>query len=346
MIPRERFLASTIDTGVTEAIERVLASGNYILGPEVERFERHFAEFVGKKHCIACGSGTDALFLALKGIHALGPIRVPTLTAQATVAAVVQAGCQPHFVDITEEYHMDPEGIGSGFETAILVHLYGRKADYHLYTGDGPGNLVIGDYAQHVSQGCQAEPIGCYSFYPTKNLAALGDAGAVCVDSNEVASRIRGLRQYGWQDGTRKSDVAGGVNSRMDEIQAAVLNFRLGQLEWNNIQRTYVAEVYKSQFEGYPLVLPNSPQHVYHQYVVRTEKRDELFDYLRARNIMAGIHYPELCHEMLPYRFYATGKEFPVAKQIASEILSLPVYPAMTSEEVLEVCEAVQSFFD
>jgi dTDP-4-amino-4,6-dideoxygalactose transaminase len=358
--PRAGFLAlrSRIDIAIIQVIE----SGSYILGQQVQGFEQEFSAFVGVRHGIGVGSGTDALVLALKGIG-VGPedyVATVSHTAVATAAAIELAGAKPLLVDIDPKtYTMDPAALAAALErppgrvaAVIPVHLYGQPADLDpiAATTARAGAVLIEDAAQShgALHGARVTGsigrIGCFSFYPTKNLAALGDGGLVVTNDDELAERMRSLRQYGWRD-RYVSDVPG-LNTRLDELQAAILRVKLTRLEAENQHRREIAIAYDSGCQGLPLTLPSrqpNTSHVFHQYVVRSTRRDHLQRALRARGIGTNIHYPVPVHLQPAYRGrIAIGPGgLSASERAAREVLSLPMFPQLTDEQVGRVISGV-----
>jgi dTDP-3-amino-3,4,6-trideoxy-alpha-D-glucose transaminase len=338
----------------------VLAGGWYILGPATHAFEKAFAAFCGVDHAVGVGNGTEALHLALVALG-VGPGDEVITVANAAVyeaLTILQTGARPVFVDVDERsYNLDPAlleiAITSRTKAIMPVHLYGRMADMDaiLAIAARHGLPVVEDCAQAhgaISRGRAAGSMGacgCFSFYPTKNLGALGDGGMIVTDDAALAEKLRRLRQYGWE---RKyySTEPGGVNSRLDELQAALLQVKLGHLaEWNALRRQW-AECYDDLLTGTGLILPETPrngEHVYHLYVVRTKERDRLQAALRESGIGADIHYPLPAHLQPIYTHLAPAGSLPVTERLANEVLSLPMYPELTQAEVEAVAAAVRT---
>ena len=349
----------SIKAELDAAALRVLASGWYILGPEVRACEESFAASVGVGHAVGVGSGTEALHLALVALG-IGPDDEVITVANAAVyeaLTILQAGARPVFVDVDERsFNLDPALLEAAITpqtSAIMpVHLYGRMAnmDAIMAVANRHGLPVIEDCAQSHGAalgGRVAGSIGacgCFSFYPTKNLGALGDGGMVVTHDAALAEKLRRLRQYGWE---RKyySTEPGGVNSRLDELQAALLHVKLRHLaEWN-ARRRQLAEIYDGLLSGTDLVLPEAPQdgaHVYHLYVVRAKERDRLQERLRERGVGTDIHYPLPAHLQPIYTHLAPAGGLPVTERLAREVLSLPIYPELTQQEVEAVAVAVR----
>jgi dTDP-4-amino-4,6-dideoxygalactose transaminase len=352
---------------IDAAVARVLDSGWYILGREAEAFEARFAGFVGVAHGIGCGNGTDALELALRacGIGAGDLVFTVSHTAVATVAAIERAGATAVLIDIEEGgFCMDPAAFERALKAppkgrpaaVIPVHLYGEPAalDEIGALARAHGLRLVEDAAQsHGAQyrGRMAGSIGdfgCFSFYPTKNLGALGDAGGVVTDNAELAAAAREIREYGWRD--RYVSAVPGINTRLDPLQAGILNAKLDRLEQDNARRQAIAARYDTGLAGLPLKLPtrrNSATHVFHQYVVRTVKRDRLREHLRQAQIGTGIHYPLPVHLHPAYR----GR-VPVGpgglcqgEKTAREILSLPMFPQLSNDAIDRVIAEIRRFF-
>ena len=350
---------------IDEAIARVLASGWYILGEEVRRFEEEFAAAMGANWCLGLASGTDAIELALRACGVSGEDRVLTVshTAVATVSAIARIGAIPVFIDVDPcRYTMAPDHLAAVLampasrtaKALIVVHLYGQPADMDalLPLARERGLTVIEDCAQaHAATvggrfvGTLGD-IGCFSFYPTKNLGALGDGGAVIGNNPQIANQVRQLREYGWQ--TRYISEVVGFNSRLDELQAAVLRAKLPFLERENARRQNIANRYDFALAGCPLQLPlrvpNSPS-VFHQYVVATERRDLLREAMRAEGVASLIHYPRAVHQQPAYADPSyCPLPLPHTKNVVERILSLPMHPELTDAEVARVGEVVSTF--
>ncbi|MFB0534201.1 MAG: DegT/DnrJ/EryC1/StrS family aminotransferase [Anaerolineae bacterium] len=346
---------------VNEAVARVLESGWFILGQEVEAFEREFAAYCGLSHGIGVGSGTEALHLALLacGVGEGDEVITVPHTAVATVAATELTGARPVFVDIDPaSYTIAPDQLESRItartRAVIPVHLYGQAADLDpvLDIAQRHGLTVVEDCAQAhgtVYKGRRVGSFGrvaCFSFYPTKNLGAYGDGGMVVTDDGALAQKVRLLRQYGWKK--RYVSSLKGLNSRLDELQAAILRVKLRHLdEWNEARRAR-ARLYDELLAGSGVATPiemDYGRHVYHLYVVRCPHRNELRNHLAERGVGTAIHYPVPIHLQEAYRDlgYQRG-DFPVTEACADEILSLPMYPDLREDEVREIAELVKEY--
>lgn len=349
---------------IDQAIRRVLDSGRYVLDGEVAAFERAFAAYVGVGHAVGVGSGTDALFLSLKalGVGAGDEVVTVSMTALATVAAVRMTGATPVLVDVDPVSRtMAPAGLEQALSprtrAVIPVHLYGHMADMAaiLALTRPLGVPVIEDCAQaHGAGNRQGRAgslgaLGCFSFYPTKNLGAIGDGGAIVTDDAGLAETLRRMRQYGWDD-RRHAGGGEGVNSRLDELQAAILSAKLPGLDADNGRRRALALRYHAGLSGLPLDLPAARPDgvaVHHLYVIALERRDALRDHLKARGIETGIHYAEPAH---CHGGYAAGVRLPASglpetERLARRVLSLPLYPELDPAEVDMVITAVREFF-
>ena len=348
---------------IQSAINRVLESGDYILGEEVASFERAFAEYCGVEHAVGVGSGTDALILALKALG-IGPgdeVVTVSHTAVATVAAILASGATPVLVDVEEAcMTLDPAALDAAVtqrsKAVIAVHLYGQAADLDpiLACARRHGLAVIEDCAQAAGGRYRGRrlgsigDVGCFSFYPTKNLGAIGDGGIILAREEKIAARVRRLRQYGW-DNARETHEAG-LNSRLDPLQAAVLHAKLPHLDSDNARRAAIAGQYERGFKDLPIATPSErsgTQHAYHLYVVACAQRDALMAHLSDRQIGCAIHYPVPVHRQRGYveRIIQPGGGLPVTERICRQILSLPLYPELSDADVERVIAAVRSLF-
>ena len=345
---------------IDRAMRRVVESGWYLLGDELATFEREYARYVGAEHCVGVANGLDALRLTLEALG-VGPgaeVIVPSNTYIATWLAVTQVGATvvPVEPDLAT-FNIDPAGIEDAItprtRVIIPVHLYGQPADVDAIHDIARRHSlrVVEDAAQAHGARVRAGPIGArdvvtWSFYPGKNLGALGDAGAVTTDDADVGDRLRVLRNYGSR--FKYHNEVRGHNSRLDEIQAAVLRAKLGHLDEWNARRAAQAQRYACELNATDLALPVVPDWadpVWHLYVVRSGARDALRAHLSANGIDTLIHYPVPPHRQpacADMRFDPDA--FPIASTIANEVLSLPIGPHMTSDQQALVIEAVKSF--
>ena len=346
---------------IGEAIGRVLDSGRYVLGPEVEAFEAEFAEYCGARHCVTTASGTDALELAGRacGVGPGDEVVTVSLTMAATAFALRRTGATVRFADVdAATYTMDPRGAaevsGAGIRALLPVHLYGQCAameDLERLAQEH-GAWLIEDVAQaHGARfrGRRAGTlghIGCFSFYPTKNLGGYGDGGAVVTDDASLAERVRMLRDHGRGADGRHVTVAG--NSRLDELQAAVLRVKLRHLDgWNDARRR-LASVYAERLAGLPLTLPHAHprgEHAYHLYVVRTPRRDELRAHLKGAGVETGIHYAPPVHLHPAWEDAAPPGGLAATEECARTVLSLPMYPELSETDAGRVADCIHEFF-
>jgi dTDP-3-amino-3,4,6-trideoxy-alpha-D-glucose transaminase len=326
------------------AFRRVLESGRIVLGPEVEAFEHAFAQLTGTAEAVGVASGTDALELALRalGLPRHSEVIAPNLTAAATATAIVRAGHRPVLVDVDREtLTIDPERAATArtAETAavVAVHLYGRPAPVEELLD--LGLPVIEDAAQAHGLRIGGRPAGslgvagCFSFYPTKNLGAFGDAGAVVTSDRDLAERVRELRVYG--DRPRHFARRLGTNSRLDELQAALLRVRLTRLEAENRRRAEIAAAYDAALGR------TSPDGVNHLYVLRSDRRDELRSRLAEAGIETTVHYPWTISEQPAFEAARHGSTFDVSTTATREVLSLPCYAHLTEAEQQTVVAAL-----
>jgi len=345
------------------AIARVQDRGHYILGPEVEAFEREFAAYCGAASCIAVANGTDALELALRAldIRAGDDVAAVANAGGYATTAIGAVGAMPVYVDVDDATLLiEPASfarrITARMRAVVVTHLYGRMADVGAIARIAIERRIalVEDCAQ--AHGAQRDgkkagtfgAIGCFSFYPTKNLGALGDGGAVVTSRTDVADRVRALRQYGW---TTKyvSSVAGGRNSRLDELQAALLLAMLPRLDGWNQQRRDIAARYSAGIR-HPRVACPAPRpasdesSVGHLYVVRTPQRDALKAHLAAHGMPYDVHYPVPDHRQPALQAAFAGCTLPVTDALAMEVLSLPCFPEMTDAEVADVIACVNGW--
>lgn len=344
---------------ILSAVARVLESGHYILGPEVTSFEDSFASYCGAAHAVGVNSGTDALTLSLRAMG-IGPgdeVITVSMTAIATVSAIIACGATPVLVDVDPVYYTICPDAFAGMITektkaVIPVHLYGQPADMDAIM------LVANQYKLYVIEDCAQSvgalyngkrvgsigDVGCFSFYPTKNLGAIGDGGAVVTRNSDLNDRILRQRQYGWNNDRITEEP--GLNTRLDEIQAAILNVKLKYIDDDNERRALIAGLYEQGLQehdlGLPKAKPNS-SHVYHLYVITAPRRDELANQLRDKGIGTGVHYGAAAHEHRGYdnlcRLPDNG--LPNTERLVSSILSLPMYPELSHGEVQTIISSI-----
>ena len=349
-----------ISSEIAEALDDVFRAGFFVLGEQLERFEREFADYLGAGYACGVNSGSDALYLSLMamGIGEDAEVITASHTFASTVDAIVRCGATPVFVDIEPEtYTIDvariEEKITPKARAIIPVHLYGHPADMDPIMDIAlKRNLVVAEDA------CQAHGslyrkkrvggighVGCFSFYPTKNLGAYGDAGIAVTNDKAIADQLTKLRNYG-QSRKHCHDLVG-VNSRMDEIQAAALRVKLRHLDQWNQRRREVAGQYAESLKNADIVIPTEreyAEHVFHLYVVRHKQRDVLREHLSNSEIHTQIHYPAPVHKQKPYLDLTRGSDLPVTERVCDEILSLPMHPWLSEEEVLAIADSVRTF--
>jgi dTDP-4-amino-4,6-dideoxygalactose transaminase len=345
-----------------EAYHRVMASGWYILGEEVESFEQEFAAYCGVKHCIGVGNGLEALHLILRA-YDIGPgdeVIVPSNTYIATWLAVSYAGARPVPVEPDERtYNLNPKQIEAAItpktRAVVVVHLYGQTAEMDAINALARkyGLRVVEDAAQahgaryHTRRAGSLGDAAGWSFYPGKNLGALGDAGAVTTQEDDLADKIRALRNYGSK--VKYHNVVKGYNSRLDEFQAAFLRVKLKYLDEWNARRAHLARLYCELLKNTDLILPFVPpnmQAAWHLFVVRTHQREHLQEYLQANGIGTLIHYPVPPHLQPAYQDLGLpAGSFPISERIHEEVLSLPMGPHLSTMQLENVVDVIQSFF-
>lgn len=344
---------------ICAAIDDVIASQQFVLGPQVAALEQEMARYCGRRFGIGVGSGTDALMLAL-AVHGIGPgddVIVPAFSFVATAGAVSAVGARPVFADIEPgTFNLDPAQVESKItaktRAVIPVHLYGLPAEMDRIAelAARHGLLVIEDNAQAIGASYHGRrtgsfgELGCVSFYPSKNLGAYGDAGMILTDSEDLAARLRALRNHG-QTGKYVSETQG-WNSRLDEIQAAVLRVKLRHLDaWKAARQAHAAR-YTALLGSLPGVVtpgvPGHAEHVYHQYTIRVPERNRVKEFLAGRGIASAVYYPLPLHlQPLYSKLGCRRGDLPVAERAAEEVLSLPMYPELTPEQLERVAGAL-----
>jgi len=346
------------EESVRTAFERVLASGRYILGNEVQAFEREWAAYLRVRYCIGVGNGTDALALALwaVGVRAGQEVITVSHTAVATVAAIEQIGAIPVFADIDPRSRcMNPArlpGLISENTRAIVpVHIYGQPAPMGniLAVAKEHGLKVVEDCAQAHGATCDGQPVGtfgdaaAFSFYPTKNLGALGDAGAVVTNDPMLADSVRMLREYGWRE--RYVSLTPGRNSRLDELQAAILRGKLPCLDHNNARRRLIAAAYTNALRNTTLVAPaqiEGTEHAMHLYVVECTDRPAFERFLNGAGIATGRHYPLAVHQQPAYAGRIRGGQaLPITEALYQHLVTLPCYPELRDEDIVQISETL-----
>lgn len=347
-----------------EKLKTVLNNGWYILGKEVETFEKSFAEYCDLKYCIGVGNGFDALVLIFKGYIELGKLKkgdeviVPANTYIASILAILQADLVPVLIEPKlETYNINPdliqEKITSKTKAILAVHLYGQLAEMQKINeiAEKHDLIVVEDAAQShgveknlKSKICNLKSAIAYSFYPGKNLGCLGDGGAITTNDEALAKVLFSLRNYGSEKKYHNEFV--GVNSRLDELQAGFLNLKLPNLDSDNEKRRAIAKRYLSEIKNDKIALPFwdfSRNHVFHLFVIRTENRAHLQEYLTQNNIQTVIHYPIPPHQQKAFSQW-NNLSFPITEKIHKEVLSLPISPVLTESEVDYIIEIINKF--
>lgn len=352
---------------IQAALQGFLRGGSYILGPEVAAFEREFAQFVGASQAIGVANGTDAIEVLLRALE-IGPgdaVAVPSHTAVASASGIARAGAQPIFVDIEPDtFTISPDALedllkspgGSRIKAVLAVHLYGHPCDMKRLEAVARAHdvILLEDCAQAHGAVSRGRSVGslaraaAFSFYPTKNLGALGDGGAITTSDVALAEACRVVRQYGWKD--RYISASQGVNSRLDELQAALLRIKLRSLPAGLRRRRELAALYGSLLKGCPDLVPpvcrQECEHAYHLYVVRTSRRDGLMKHLQDRGIPVALHYPAAIHQQPGYAEVADlSPPLPSTETVMKEILTLPLHPYLDDAAVHYTCASIREYF-
>jgi len=349
----------SLEDALRDAAARVIGRRQYVLGTEVDSFEHEFARFCGTSSSIGVANGTDALELALRGVGVVATDRVATVANAGFYActALAAIGAFPVFVDVDETLTMSPTSIAnamSGVKAVVVTHLYGRLAAIEsiVRLASRYQVPVIEDCAQAhgaARNGKRAGSFGeagCFSFYPTKNLGALGDGGAIVTSDPDLAARVRALREYGWSSKYVVAQ-AGGRNSRLDELQAAFLRVKLPRLAERNATRTAIARRYWQDLRGLDILLPepHTDEHVAHLFVIRVRERDAFRAKLAGARIGTAVHYPVPDHRQ-PICSAAPAVALPITEAACREVVTLPCYPGLSAEQVEQVIAAVRDYFD
>ena len=343
--------------------DRVMTSGTFVLGSELEAFEAEFAEYCGTAHCVGVGNGTDALKLALDALG-VGPgseVVTPAMTFVATVEAIAATGARPVLVDVDPATrNIDPAAVAAALspetKAVVPVHLYGRPASMgELAAACEAGGIPLVEYAAQAHgaalegrRACAFGTAAAFSFYPTKNLGAMGDGGAVTTDDAGVAEVVRSLRHHGSEPGDANRHVRAGWTARLDDLQAALLRLKLPHLEGWNRERRDAAERYREALDGLEGVTlpPPDPERgtqVFHLFVVELDERDRVLARLREEGIGAAVHYPTPVHLQPAWSALGEPGAFPAAERLAQRALTLPVFPGITPTEVDRVAAALRT---
>jgi dTDP-4-amino-4,6-dideoxygalactose transaminase len=346
---------------IDNKIKKVLESNSYILGKEVENFEKNFSKYLGMKYSVGVSSGTDAIILALQSIDIKKGDEVITTshTAFATIAAIVDVGAIPVFIDIKEDnFTIDvskiEKKISNKTKAIIAVHVYGNPVDINelLKFKKKYKIALIEDCAQAHGAEYNKKKVGtfgdfsCFSFYPTKNLGTYGDAGIVSTNKNKIYKRLKLLREYGWIK--KNISLRKGSNKRLDELHAGILNVKLPYLKQFNNKRISIANKYFKYIKSKKILLPkinSMKKHVFHLFVVKVKhgKRNNFLRYLKKNNIYPGIHYPIPNHLQKPFLKYNKTK-LPITEKICKEIVSLPIYPLLSDRQTSKIIKVINKF--
>ncbi len=357
--PLEQFKAHKKE--IISEIKKTLNSGNYVLGSQVHKFEKSFSKFCDAKYAVGVNSGTDAILLSLKALN-IGPgdeVITVSHTALATLSAIISSGAKPVIVDIEDDYYtIDPKEIKKAInkrtKAIIPVHIYGQPCDMKSVMKIAKKNklFVIEDCAQSTGALYNKKKvgsigdIGAFSFYPTKNLGAIGDGGIVVTNNKKIAEKIARIRQFGW-DKKRKT-LDHGQSSRLDELQAAILNVKIKHLNYDNQKRIKISNLYKKFIKNKKIILPkrrSGTKHVYHLYVILTDNRDYIIKKLDRLGIVCGIHYPVPAHLHDGYIEYCkfSSQSLKLTNSICDKVLTLPMYPELKKNEVMKVIKEINN---
>ncbi len=344
---------------IDQAVLRVLRKGDYILGSEVEGFEADFAAYIGVQHAVGVSNGTDAISIALRSLEIGSGDEVLTTahTAVATISAIESVSATPVLVDVDPatclmDLALVEDLITEKTKAIVAVHIFGQPLDLHRLRkiADQHNLKLIEDCAQAHGARFSGKRVGsfgdvaCFSFYPTKNLGALGDGGMVVTNDAKTAEICKALRQYGWRKHRYVSDITG-MNCRLDEIQAAILRVKLAKLDEHNIRRRRLAAAYDRGLDGLVEIVPKSSnaENVYHLYVIQINDRDQLQAHLKNEGVFCGVHYPVPIHLQPAYRLRLHA-ECPMAEKVATRVLSLPMFPQLTDSDCERVMANVSRF--
>ncbi len=356
----------SIKEEIDTAVKKVLESTVFIGGKEVEEFEKEVAEFCGARYAVGVNSGTDALLLSLKaiGVGSGDEVITTPFTFIATAGVIANCGAKPVFVDINSEtFNIDPikieKAITKKTKVILPVHLFGQMADideimsiarkYNLYVVEDAAQVIGAEY-----KGRKAGTIGdlgCFSFFPSKNLGAYGDGGMVVTNNEELANKIRLLKNHGSSHKEKYLNLTIGTNSRLDALQAAILRVKLKYLPRWSKKRAEIASYYSRLLKGIgdvitPVATPNR-NHIFHQYTIRTKFRDKLQKYLREKGIPTMIYYPLPLHLQPAFKYLGYKKgNFPEAEKVSKEVISLPIYPELKKSEVKKIVKIIKDFYE
>ena len=342
---------------LSKVFENVLLQNSYILGNENFKFEKNLKKFFNIKYALGVNSGTDALKIALKSLNLKknSEVIIPTLTATATGSAVLEAGAKPVIIDVDETGNINPyilkKNISKKTKAIIVVHLHGNPANISQILKIAKSIPIIEDCAQSIGSKLNKKKIGtfgkiaCFSFYPTKNLSAIGDGGAIITNDNYLFKKMNSLRQYGWNK--NRISIVPGYNSRLDEIQAAILNLKIQKLNKNNLLRNKIANNYLKKLKNYPIQFPKvlkNSFHSYHLFVIMVKERDNLVKYLKKKNIFPSIHYKIPLHKMPTFKKYKKS-QMKCANDMSDAMISIPIYPELNNTQQNKVINTIIQFF-
>jgi dTDP-4-amino-4,6-dideoxygalactose transaminase len=348
---------------ITDDIKKLLITGDYILGEEVEKFESAFSAYHEVYACVGCNSGTDALILALMAldIKVGDEVIIPANTFYATALAVSRVGAVPVLVDVNpNDFLINPalisEKITKRTKAILVVHLYGQSCDMTPITKicEDHGLFLVEDCAQAHGARYHGQLVGtfgdiaCFSFHPSKNLPAAGDAGACITNSLQLADKMRVIRHLGQEK--QNYHIMLGLNSRLDSLQALILNYRLAKLDSWNMQRNQIAAIYKNNLRDLPVEFQATPSeffHVYHLLQIKVANRDDVVAYLQSNGVDAVIRYPFPIHKQRAFAFLNHDQGlFPVSNSLAETLLCLPLHPTLSFEKIDRVCALLHNYFD
>lgn len=358
--PSSQFLSYKNE--IESEVLSVLRGSTYILGEKVKLFEKEFAKYIGTKYSVGVGNGTDAITLALMscGVGECDEVITVSHTAVATVTAIQRSNATPVLVDVnlntfTIDVDLVEAAITKRTKAVVAVHLYGQgpELDKLIDICERYSIILIEDVSQAHGAKFSSRRlgsighIGCFSCYPTKNLGAIGDAGVITTNSESIYERLNMLREYGWKD--RFYSLIPGINSRLDEIQASILLVKLKHLDSDNQRRQEIAGIYTELLRKLPIdtpVVADNCTHVYHQYVIKVLDRDYLVEHLNSKGIYPGIHYKYPVHAQPAYRSLTRENlSLTNTENLSSKILSLPIYPELSNQDIYRVCSEISSYY-
>ncbi|MDC1077755.1 DegT/DnrJ/EryC1/StrS family aminotransferase [Candidatus Pelagibacter sp.] len=346
-----------LENKLTKIFKKTIRQKNYILGDQNKKFEDKIKKYFNIDYVIGVNSGTDALKIAIKslGLPKNAEVILPSLTATATGTAVLEAGANPIIIDIDSSGNIDPEilkkTISKKTKAIIVVHLHGNMANINEIKKIAKKIPIIEDCAQSFGSNLNKKKAGtfgtiaCFSFYPTKNLAAIGDGGAIITNDKKLYSKMKSIRQYGWNKDRISNEL--GFNSRLDEIQAAILDLKLNYIDKNNLKRNKIADKYIESFKKLPITFPKILKgtfHNYHLFVIMTKERNKLLKYLNKKNIFPSIHYQYPLHKMPTFRNFKFSK-MKCADKMSNMMLSLPMYPELKIHQQNKVINEINKYF-